>query len=54
MARLYVPSVQDMALVEQAETLVSSFVKTVEEFYASEWQEYKQLVEGVDLRLFRE
>ncbi len=52
MARLYTPSAQDMALVEQAEELVDLFLKQVNAFYDKEWPAYRKQVEEADLSWF--
>lgn len=52
--RLFVPTEQDVKLIEETEQLVGDFVKAVEGFYASEWPAYQKKVEEAKLSWFRE
>ncbi|WOK07869.1 hypothetical protein RT717_04410 [Imperialibacter roseus] len=52
--RLFVPTSQDVKVIEEAEQLVGDFVKAVDSFYATEWAAYKKQVEEAELSWFRE
>jgi hypothetical protein len=52
--RLFVPTTQDVKVIEEAEQLVGEFVKAVDDFYSNQWLTYKRQVEGASLSWFRE
>ena len=52
MARLTLPSSQDLKLVMESKELVDNFEKSVNKFNKEEWLNFKDLIENSDLSYF--
>jgi len=52
--RLFVPTSQDVKVIEEAEQLVEEFVQAISNFYDSDWSAYKKQVEEAKLSWFKE
>jgi len=50
--RLHKPSLQDQALVAQAEKLVQSLQQQVDQFYAQEWKAFREAIENAQITWF--
>jgi photosystem II stability/assembly factor-like uncharacterized protein len=48
------PGAQEEALVKNAEDMISAAVRRINNFFATAWSDYRKLVEGTKINLFRD
>jgi hypothetical protein len=53
-AKSVAPGAQEEQLVKNAEDAINAAVKRINTFYATKWTDYRKLVEGTKINLFRD